>query len=52
MSRFVLTPAADQDLNDIWDYIAATTSRPRTACSARSKRHFTGWPTVWHRTTE
>jgi plasmid stabilization system protein ParE len=21
--RFVLTPAADQDLNDIWDYIAA-----------------------------
>jgi toxin ParE1/3/4 len=22
MSRFVLTPAADQDLNDIWDYIA------------------------------
>jgi plasmid stabilization system protein ParE len=23
MSRFVLTPAADQDLNDIWDYIAA-----------------------------
>ena len=23
MNRFVLTPAADQDLNDIWDYIAA-----------------------------
>ena len=23
MSRFVLTPAADQDLNDIWEYIAA-----------------------------
>ena len=22
MSRFVLTPVADQDLNDIWDYIA------------------------------
>jgi plasmid stabilization system protein ParE len=23
MSRFLLTPAAEQDLNDIWDYIAA-----------------------------
>lgn len=23
MNRFVLTRAADQDLNEIWDYIAA-----------------------------